>query len=210
MIQRRRKSRLRARRSRNANAPARTSVSLAVRYSLRRPPTNPSARLNIRRLALVRAAPFMARMECVLPVWHGKAPQHRLRRWLPACVLWSVAIPSVAWVSSVPFFGRWDHCDAWDQCHKWGRPSPPLAAMPRQRPRDLLQHGLADDPRAAEVAAGLLRRPRGQMARPRLTVLGFAAGRQAKPLFRSLVRLLLGHGRPGPPGACWLLESPAV
>src|SRR5687767_11708322 len=49
-------------RSRNAYTPARTSVSLAERNILRRPPTNPLTFLRSRFLDWVRAAPFIERM----------------------------------------------------------------------------------------------------------------------------------------------------
>src|SRR5262249_13348808 len=58
-----RKSRFLARRSRKANMPARRSVSLAERSRRRRPPTKPSTAWNSRFLALLRAAPFVARID---------------------------------------------------------------------------------------------------------------------------------------------------
>ena len=65
--------------------------------------------------------------------------------------------------------------------------------MPRQRPRNLVQHRLIDDPRPPQIASRLMPFPRGQVARPRLAMLRLALRRQAEPLLRSLVRLLLWH-----------------
>src|SRR5437763_1287923 len=57
-----RNERFLARRSRKANIPARSSVSLAERSKRWRPPTNPSTARNNRFFALLRAAPFLARI----------------------------------------------------------------------------------------------------------------------------------------------------
>ena len=70
-----------------------------------------------------------------------------------------------------------------------------LAAISCQGPRDLFEHGTADDPRAAQVAAGLLDLPRGQVAGAGLTMLGLAAGGQTETFFGPFVGLLLRHGK---------------
>jgi hypothetical protein len=59
--------------------------------------------------------------------------------------------------------------------------------------RDLVQHGFAQDFGAAQVAACLLCLSRSQVARAGLTMFRLALGGQAKPLFRSLMCLLLWH-----------------
>jgi len=59
-----------------------------------------------------------------------------------------------------------------------------------------MQHRLVHDPRAAEVAAALLRHPRSQVAGARGPMLRLARGGQAKSLFGPLVGLHLGHGSP--------------
>ena len=59
--------------------------------------------------------------------------------------------------------------------------------------RDLVEHGLAQNLRAAEVATRLLGLSRGQVAGAGLAVLGLSLGGQAEPLFGSFVGLLLWH-----------------
>ena len=68
-----------------------------------------------------------------------------------------------------------------------------LQTIAAQCAGDLMKHGVADDLRASQVAAGLFGRAGGQVAGPRMAVLGLAAGGEAEPLLRSLVGLHLGH-----------------
>ena len=68
-----------------------------------------------------------------------------------------------------------------------------LRTMPRQGPRNLVQHRLIDDPRSPQITPRFMCFPRGQMTRPRLAMLRLALRRQAEPLLRSLVRFLLWH-----------------
>ena len=85
---------------------------------------------------------------------------------------------------------------------------------------DLVENGFAENLRAAEVATRLLRLARSEVAGPGLAVLGLALGGQAKPLFRSLVCLLLWHfsgprlanivSRSSFGGRCLVSESLAV
>jgi hypothetical protein len=71
-----------------------------------------------------------------------------------------------------------------------------LVAITRERFDDLLARGLGRDRRAAELPHALLRHPRGQVAGAGRAMLHLAGRRQAEPLLRTLVCLLLRHGRP--------------
>jgi len=78
-----------------------------------------------------------------------------------------------------------------------------LTTMARQGHRDLMEDGLAQDLRSTQVSPRLLRLPRSQVTRPRLAMLRFPLGGQAKPLLRSLVCFLLWHFR----GPIWQLSA---
>ncbi len=58
---------------------------------------------------------------------------------------------------------------------------------------NLVQHGLIQNLRTAEIAAALLRHPGGQMARAGLPMLRFATGSEAESLFGTLVGFHLRH-----------------
>jgi hypothetical protein len=71
-----------------------------------------------------------------------------------------------------------------------------LVAITRERLDDLLARGFGRDRRTAELTRPLLGHPRSQVAGAGRAMLHLAGGRQAEPLLRTFVCLLLRHGRP--------------
>ncbi len=70
-----------------------------------------------------------------------------------------------------------------------------LVAVPRQRGGNLGRVDCRQRVLAAQVTNALLRHPRIQVARARMTVQDFAATSHAETFFGAFVSLLLGHDK---------------